>query len=168
MSNLAEPDKIYKLVADESRQIILKESGSYVIELNGCGAVAEIVSKVCLINQQKFDLKVVIHHQASNTQAKTKLLGTADGDSNLHLSGKIIIEADCKNCESFLTERVLLLSPTAKAQVVPDLEIKNNAVKCSHAASLSYIPEDQIFYLMSRGLTLAQAKAQIAAAFLEQ
>lgn len=160
--------QVFKLEANETRQIVLTEPGSYLIELNGCGASAEITSKICLIKHQEFDLKVVIHHQASNTQAKTKLLGTADDNSRLNLNGKIIIEADCKNCQSFLTERILLLSPTVKAQVVPDLEIKNNEVECSHAASLSYIPEDQLFYLMSRGLTKTQAKMQIAAAFLEQ
>lgn len=168
MSDLAPAIQVIKLGQNESKVIELTSAGSYVIELNGCGAKAEILSRVGLKGQESFDLKVVIHHQASRTFASTKLLGTADDNSNLHLSGKIVIEADCQDCESFLTERVLLLSPTAKAQVVPDLEIKNNQVKCSHAASLSYIPADQIFYLMSRGLTESQAKTEIAQAFLDQ
>lgn len=164
----AQKPKVFQLGINESRVIKLTAAGHYVIELNGCGARADILSQVGLVGNEAFELKVTIHHQASNTQARTKLLGTADDNSNLHLSGKIIIEADCQNCESFLTERVLLLSPTAKAQVIPDLEIKNNSVKCSHAASLSSIPADQIFYLMSRGLSEAQAKIEIAKAFLAQ
>ncbi len=159
---------IFKLGVDEHRKIELTESGTYVIELNAAGAHAEIVARQSLTDAAQLQLSVVIHHQAPRTTANTKLLGVGDGSAHLNIAGKIIIEKDCKDCESFLTERVLLLSPTAKAHVVPDLEIKNNAVRCSHAASISYIPAEQVFYLMSRGLTETEAKAAIAEAFLSQ
>ena len=115
---------IFQLFADEKRELIITDPGSYVVELNGSGAEATIISRVKLVAAETFNLKIVIHHQAARTRATTKLLGTVDGQAFLQLTGKIVIEKDCKDCESFLTERVLLLSPTAKAQVVPDLEIK--------------------------------------------
>lgn len=159
---------LFKIQADEHRVIELTESGDYVVELVGGGAAVEIISRQNLTESEKFQISVVIRHTAGRTRATTKLLGVADDSAYLKLAGKIIIEEDCKDCESFLTERVLLLSPKAHAEVIPDLEIKNNAVRCSHAASISYIPAEQVFYLMSRGLTETEAKAAIAEAFLSQ
>ena len=159
---------LFKIQADEHRVIELTESGDYVVELVGAGAAVEITSRQNLTVSEKFQISVVIRHTAGRTRATTKLLGVADGTANIKIAGKIIIEENCKDCESFLTERVLLLSPKAHAEVIPDLEIKNNAVRCSHAASISYIPAEQVFYLMSRGLTETEAKAAIAEAFLSQ
>lgn len=158
----------YQILADEHRVIELTESGDYIVELAGSGAEVEIVSRQSLAEFEKFQISVVIKHTAGRTRATTKLLGVANDSAYLKIAGKIIIEEDCKDCESFLTERVLLLSPKAHAEVIPDLEIKNNAVRCSHAASISYIPAEQVFYLMSRGLTETEAKAAIAEAFLSQ
>jgi Fe-S cluster assembly protein SufD len=62
---------------------------------------------------------------------------------------------------------VLLLSDKAKAEAVPDLEIKNNEVKCSHAATVGKIDEEQIFYLNSRGVSENKAKVMIAEGFLK-
>lgn len=168
MSFPADPTTTYQLVSDEQRKIVLDQPGFYLIELTGEKAEAQIEARVSLRATEQFALKVVIRHQASHTKATTKLLGTATDQAFLTLEGKIIIEENCRQCESFLTERVLLLSPEAKAQVVPDLEIKNNDVHCSHAASISYIPAEQIFYLMSRGLSQAVAQKEIAGAFLDQ
>ncbi|MCA9369371.1 SufD family Fe-S cluster assembly protein, partial [Candidatus Woesebacteria bacterium] len=64
------------------------------------------------------------------------------------------------------TERVLLLSDTATAETVPDLEILTDDVKCSHAASVSRIPEEQIFYLQSRGIERSTAEDMIVEGFL--
>ena len=158
----------YQIQADEHRVIELTESGDYVVELVGAGAEVEIFARKNLAESEQFQISVVIKHTAGRTRATTKLLGVANDSAYLKIAGKIIIEADCKDCESFLTERVLLLSPKAHAEVIPDLEIKNNAVRCSHAASISYIPAEQVFYLMSRGLTEVEAKAVIAEAFLRQ
>jgi Fe-S cluster assembly protein SufD len=61
----------------------------------------------------------------------------------------------------------LLLSDNAKAEAIPDLEILTDDVKCSHAASISRIPESQLFYLMSRGIPRSAAEDLIVNGFLE-
>ena len=68
---------------------------------------------------------------------------------------------------SFLTEKILLLSDEARAEAVPDLEIESDDVKCSHAATISKIPEEQLFYLMSRGLSKFEGESMIVEGFLE-
>mgnify|MGYP001564459784 CR=1 FL=1 len=56
---------------------------------------------------------------------------------------------------------MLLLSDKARAEAIPELEILTDDVKCSHAASVSSIPADHLFYLQSRGIPERQAKEMI-------
>ncbi len=158
----------FKLAAHETKTIEVNRPGRYEVLLTGEFARVEIVGRFQLTDNQNQAYEVEIRHQAPNTSAQTKLLGVVDDRAFLTLKGKIVIDEHCHDCQSFLTERILLLSPTAKAEVVPDLEILNHEVKCSHAASLSRVPDSQTFYLMSRGLSLAKAKQLIAEGFLLQ
>jgi Fe-S cluster assembly scaffold protein SufB len=62
-------------------------------------------------------------------------------------------------------ENVLLMSPTARAEAVPILN-RANDVKCSHAATISNIPMEHVFYLMSRGISKIDAEKLIVEGFL--
>ena len=79
---------------------------------------------------------------------------------------KILIEKDAVGAEAFLRFKVLLLGENARAEVDPELEILCNQVKASHAASVGQIDEEQLFYLMSRGLSKQDAVKLIVEAFL--
>ena len=89
-----------------------------------------------------------------------------DGGS-LDLRGKIIIEKNAYGSDVFLKMQVLLLGENAKAVVVPELEILCNEVKAGHAASIGSVDENQIFFLMSRGLSRAEAIELLIKAFLK-
>ena len=60
------------------------------------------------------------------------------------------------------------MSDTAWAQSVPNLEIENNDVKCSHASTVSPVDEEQRFYLESRGVPTGEAERLIVAGFLDE
>jgi Fe-S cluster assembly protein SufD len=149
-------------------KILLDEPGEYLIELVTAGAEAEIFGAFSTSEKEVAAVKVVIHHKAQNTQANTTLRGVARDASKISFTGRIIIDPECGNSNSFLTERILLLSDDAKAEAVPDLEILTDDVKCSHAASISRIPETQLFYLMSRGISRSSAEDLIVEGFLEK
>lgn len=150
------------------KKIRIDEPGEYLIELLVAGAEAEIAGAFLSIEDEQKSVKVVIHHKAPNTQAKTSLRGVARDRSKISFTGRIIIDPDCGNSNSFLTERILLLSDQAKAEAIPDLEILTDDVKCSHAASISRIPESQLFYLMSRGISRTIAEDLIVDGFLNK
>lgn len=154
--------------AASSQTVEIRQQGIYEVNLIGEGAQVTIVGSFALQPNELQQYQVIIHHLAPRTTAQTKLLGTVRANGFLRLKGQIIIDADCHDCQSFLTERVLLLSPTARAEVIPDLEILNNEVRCSHAASITRIPESQLFYLQSRGLSHSSAENMIADGFLLQ
>lgn len=159
--------KTYKIAQDQKKTITITKSGDYLVELVGQGAEAEILGGFLAQGSEHIDVNITIHHKAKNTLANTTLRGVARDTSNIRFFGRIIIAQDCGMSNSFLTERVLLLSDKASAEAVPELEILTDDVKCSHAASVTQIPEQQLFYLMSRGVPKKQAEDLIIEGFLE-
>jgi len=159
--------KKYTILKDEKQTISITQSGDYLVELVGQGAQVEVVGAFLAENSDKVDINITIHHKAKNTLANTTLRGVGRDNSSIRFFGRIIIAPDCGMSNSFLTERILLLSDNARAEAVPELEILTDDVKCSHAASVSQIPEEQLFYLMSRGIPKKQAEDLIIEGFLK-
>lgn len=159
--------KTYTIKKDQQKKITLTEPGDYLVELVGEGAEAEIVGAFLTESNDAVAVNVTIHHKAKHTLANTTLRGVSRDQSKVRFFGRIIIAPECGQSNSFLTERVLLLSDQASAEAVPELEILTDDVKCSHAASVSQIPESQLFYLMSRGLPKKQAEDLIIEGFLK-
>jgi Fe-S cluster assembly scaffold protein SufB len=159
--------KTYTIGKNQKETIKITESGDYLIELIGQGAEAEIFGAFLAEQKQNIEINVTINHKAKNTLANTTLRGVARDQSKIRFFGRIIINKNCGMSNSFLTERVLLLSDQASAEAVPELEILTDDVKCSHAASISQIPEQQLFYIMSRGISKKKAEDLIIEGFLQ-
>jgi Fe-S cluster assembly protein SufB/Fe-S cluster assembly protein SufD len=81
--------------------------------------------------------------------------------------GMIRIEANAKNSRAYLAEHAMILSKDALADAIPGLEIETNDVKATHSASVAQIDEEEIFYLMARGLSEDEAKKLIIVGFFE-
>jgi very-short-patch-repair endonuclease len=156
----------YTIKTNQSRHLTLKGSGDYTVTLAGEGAEVIINSATWLKNQELLNLNLTIIHAAPNTQAHTSLKAVVDDTARAVINGTIIVQKDAQKTNSFLEERVLLLSDKARADAIPNLEIEANDVKCSHAAAVGRIDEEQLFYLKSRGIPEPQAKTLIAKGFL--
>jgi len=159
--------KTITIPANTISKFVIPKSGYYVVELVGPGAEAVISGAFNVEKSDTAEVTVIIHHQAPHTRANTTLRGVARDSAQVKFVGRIIIDENCGDTNSFLTERILLLSDQAKAEAVPDLEIKSDDVKCSHAASISKIPDEHLFYLMSRGIPRRQAEELIVEGFLQ-
>jgi Fe-S cluster assembly scaffold protein SufB len=145
----------------------ITKAGTYVFELDKPGTDLEVSMALEAAGEEILEIDLLIHHRVANTTANTILKAVGTDKSQIIIKAKILIDKDCPNTESFLTEKVLLISSEAKAIAVPDLEILSDDVKCSHAASVSKIPEKQIFYLMSRGVSRKKAQEMIVEGFLQ-
>ncbi len=80
-------------------------------------------------------------------------------------SGLIRIAKEARHTVAHQTNRNLLLSPEARAESVPNLEIENNDVKCSHASTVGPVDEDHRYYLESRGVPPGAAERLIVQGF---
>src|SRR3989304_5262475 len=99
------------------------------------------------------------------TTGKVLSKGVMKDGSKSIFKGMIRIAKDAKNSQSYLGEHSLLLSKEAKSDAIPGLEIETNDVKATHAASVSQIDDEKIFYLMARGLDKDEAKKLIITGF---
>jgi len=150
----------------KNTKIEIVEGGDYVFELIEPGVNLEVAMALEATGKEILEIEILIHHQKPNTTANTVLKAVGSDQSQIIIKAKILIDKNCPNTESFLTEKVLLVSKDAKAIAIPDLEILSDDVKCSHAANVSKIPENQIFYLMSRGVSRKKAQEMIVEGFL--
>lgn len=148
------------------KKIKITKSGDYRVEIKNPGDEVQISGYFHGKKSDDININLTIVHQAPHTRANTILKGVAEDQSRIRFFGRIIIEENCGDTQSFLEERILLLSDQAKAEAVPELEIKTDDVKCSHAASISRIPEEHLFYLESRGIPQKQAEEMIVQGFL--
>jgi Fe-S cluster assembly protein SufD len=79
----------------------------------------------------------------------------------------IKVDPGAQQTDAFQDNRNLLLSKRAHADAIPGLEILANDVRCTHAAAVAQIDRDQLFYLMSRGLTRDTATRLMIDGFLQ-
>ncbi len=156
----------FTVSSTDNKPIILDKSGKYLVEITKEGAHAEIHGIFSTKNEEVIDIELLIVHKVPHTTANTVLKGVARDKSKIRFLGRIVIEPGCGDTNSFLEERILLLSDEAKAEAVPELEILADDVKCSHAATISNIPQEHLFYLQSRGLSKKAAQEAICDGFM--
>jgi hypothetical protein len=131
------------------------------------GEGAEYQERHVFSTDSNLSLTTNIFHKAKSTKSHALVRGVVNNAGVADVSGLVEIEKSCIGCESSLVEKILLLDAKSKARTDPKLEIQNNDVVCRHSASVSQINEDEIFYLMSRGITRAVARSLIIDGFLE-
>jgi len=136
--------------------------------LAGLGAEVETFG-VCLgAEGQHFDHHTEHIHTASKTHSNLDFKVALAGKSRSVYTGLIRIEEQAATCEAYQENRNLLLSEEARADSIPELEILNEDVRCTHGATVAPLDEEQIFYLKSRGLPHHQALRLIVFGFFEQ
>lgn len=153
-------------ISSPEQVVQISDSGKYEVVLVHPHASVTIRGQFRLQEADHQSVTLVVRHQAPHTRAEIVLKGVCSDKANLYLEGTIIVEETAVGTISHLTERVLLLSDQAHAETVPNLEIKTDDVQCSHAASISRLNEEQLFYLQSRGLTQAEAEQLLVESFL--
>ncbi len=114
------------------------------------------------------DFRTYQRHVAPNTTSELLFKGALDDSSKAVYTGLIRIEPTASGVEAFQTNRNLKLSPNAWAESVPNLEIENNDVKCSHASATGPVDPDQRFYLERLGVPSDAAELLVVQGFFDE
>jgi Fe-S cluster assembly protein SufB len=77
------------------------------------------------------------------------------------------VEEGAENSKAFVRCDALLLDEDSRSDTYPYMEVEESNIDIGHEATVSKVGEDQLFYLMSRGLTEEQATAMVVAGFIE-
>jgi Fe-S cluster assembly protein SufD len=115
--------------------------------------------------RQHIDTQLAIHHQARNTTSASTWRGVAGGRGRGVFRGAIVVAAGADGADASLSSKNLLLSTRAEIDTKPELEIYADEVKAAHGATVGQLDERALFYLRSRGIPGAQARALLTTAF---
>lgn len=115
--------------------------------------------------RQHIDTQLAIRHRALNTASDSVWRGVADQRGRGVFRGAILVAPGADGSDAGLSNKNLLLSPSAEIDTKPELEIHADEVKAAHGATVGQLDERALFYLRSRGIPLAEARALLTAAF---
>ena len=136
--------------------------------LSGRGATGDIVALSFANENQTMDFRVFHSHIAPDTSCNLLFKGAIDDQARSIYTGLIRVGPDARGTNAFQTNRNLKLSEDAWAESVPNLEIENNDVACSHASTVGPVEEEQMFYLQSRGVPEDVAERLIVDGFFAE
>ena len=112
------------------------------------------------------DHHIEIHHQQPHTNSHLLLNAACDDRSHSIGTGALTIDDVAQHTDAGQVFRNLLLSPSSRAEAIPELEVLANEVAAAHGAASAPINEEQLHYLMSRGLSKQEATSMIVEGFL--
>ena len=137
--------------------------------LEGDGGSSEMLGIYFGDAEQHIDHRSVQDHAGDRTSSDLLYKGALKGRSRAVYTGTVIIEQGAHKCDAYQTNRNVLLSETAKAHSVPNLEIlTNDPTRCGHAASVGPVDEDELFYLQTRGISPEEAERLIVFGFFQE
>ncbi|MGB1120005.1 MAG: Fe-S cluster assembly protein SufD [Chitinophagales bacterium] len=114
------------------------------------------------------DNRITVKHLSPDCESHQNFKGLLDDNSTAVFNGKIYVEEDAQRTNAFQSNKNIILSDHATVHSQPQLEIYADDVKCSHGATSGQIDQDALFYLVSRGIPLDQAKAVLNYAFIAE
>ena len=136
-------------------------------DLAGEGATSRVTGAYFTDGDQHLDYDTFQEHIAPNTTSDFAFKGALRDTSTAVWRGMIRVEKDAQKTNAYQENRNLMLSPTTHAVPIPGLEIMANDVRCTHGATVGRVDREQLFYLMARGLSRAEAERLIVRGFFE-
>jgi Fe-S cluster assembly protein SufD len=136
-------------------------------DLNGPGATSRVTGAYFADGDQHLDYDTFQEHIAPSTESDFAFKGALRESSRAVWRGMIRVEPDAQKTNAYQENRNLLLSPTAHADSIPGLEIMANDVRCTHGATLGRVNREELFYLMTRGLSRPEAERLIVRGFFQ-
>ncbi|MBR0294770.1 MAG: Fe-S cluster assembly protein SufB [Bacilli bacterium] len=135
--------------------------------LKGEGAKGTCISIAVAGKGQYQDAGARMIHEASNTTSTIISKSIVKNGGVANYRGTVRHHKEAKNCRSHVECDTLILDDISRSDTIPNNDIRNNMSYIEHEATVSKISEDQLFYLMSRGLTEAEATQMIIMGFIE-
>jgi len=137
------------------------------VTVTGKGAHSNILSAYLGNDSQVHDIRTLQDHVAPRTTSELLCKGAVAGSSRSVYSGLIRVHRGAVRTDARQTNHNLVLDETAHADSVPNLDILENDVKCSHASTVGPIDEDQRYYIESRGVSPDVAEGLIVGGFFD-
>lgn len=136
-------------------------------ELDAPGAWARMSGIFFTNGRQHLDLDTQQNHNAADTTSDLLYKGALKDHSRSVWQGMIKALPDSQRIDGFQANRNLMLDSTARADSIPGLEIEADDVRCTHASTIGRLDEEEVFYLMSRGIPRTVATRMVIQGFFD-
>ncbi|HEX2233381.1 MAG TPA: SufD family Fe-S cluster assembly protein [Thermoleophilaceae bacterium] len=117
---------------------------------------------------EHLDLFTTDKHEEGHTTGDTVWKGALTGDSRASYEGLIHIVPGAQETHTYLQTHQMLLSPKAKGDAIPSLIVQTDNVSASHGGTVGELDEDQIFYMMTRGVSRSEAVRVLVEGYFEE
>jgi Fe-S cluster assembly protein SufD len=143
---------------------------SPTVRYAGPGGDAELLGLAFVDAGQHVDQRILINHDAPHCRSRVTYKAALQGaDARAVWTGDVVIQHDAKGTDTHETNRNLLLTDGARADSVPNLEIETGeVVHAGHASATGRFDDEQLFYLLSRGIPADVAKRMVVRAFFAE
>jgi Fe-S cluster assembly protein SufD len=132
------------------------------------GGEAWVDGLYMLNGSQHADTHSIIDHQVPNCLSHQNYKGVMNDRSRAVFNGKVFVRENAHGTDAQQSNKNLLLSNEARVDTKPQLEIFNDDVKCSHGATVGQLEEEELFYLLTRGLPENLARNLLTYGFAEE
>lgn len=132
------------------------------------GGEAFVDGLYMLDGTQHADTHSIIDHQVANCTSHQNYKGVLNGKSRAVFNGKVFVRENASGTDAKQSNKNLLLSNDARVDTKPQLEIFNDDVKCAHGATVGQLDDEELFYLLTRGLPENLAKNLLTYGFAEE
>jgi Fe-S cluster assembly protein SufD len=147
--------------------------GSYLskhfisLDLIGEGAEGRVSGLFFADKDQHLSYNTLQRHLAPRTTSDLLFKGALDGKSRSVWRGMIYVAPGAQHIDGYQANRNLILNKGARSDSIPGLEILNNDVRCTHGSTVGKIDQEQLFYLLSRGIPYLEAEQLIIQGFFD-
>lgn len=138
------------------------------VKFNSEGGEAFVDGLYLVSDDQHADTHSVIDHRLPNCVSHQTYKGIVDGKARAVFNGKVFVRENAHGTDAQQSNKNLLLSNDARVDTKPQLEIYNDDVKCAHGATVGQLEEEELFYLLSRGLNESLARNLLTYGFAEE
>lgn len=118
--------------------------------------------------EEQISNHIRLYHKAPQGQSDQLFRYVADGRSRAVFDGKIVVEPHAQKIRAYQKNNNILLSPQARVESDPQLEIYADDVRCSHGATIGQLDAEALFYMRSRGIPYAAARRMLIRSFLDE
>ena len=169
-ATIANTYKIKQLANSRLKVVVISfNSGdirnSFHVDLDGEGAETEIYGLYLIDKKQHVENRLKINHNVPHCKSNEKFKGILDEEATAIFNGHVYVAPDAQKTDAQQNNSNILLTPTAKINTQPFLEIYADDVKCSHGTSTGQLDQEAMFYMRQRGISKANARILLMYAF---
>lgn len=135
------------------------------VDIDGEGADTQVYGLYLVDRKQHFENALKINHNVPHCTSDTRFKGIIDDEASAVFNGHVYVAPGAQKTDAQQNNANIILTPKAKIDTKPFLEIYADDVKCSHGTSTGQLDQEAMFYMRQRGISQANARMLLMYAF---